>query len=107
MTVWPLSMETGSAAPAAGSLLRVAEQAPATVESALMQLVRSSDEISHDRGYCFGGGTGAGSCLPRVAGEGVDGTRRGRIIGTLEVRRLTGGFPATPLGVNVSEMSQR
>ena len=38
-TAWPLSMETGSAAPAAGSLLRVAEQAPATVESALMQLV--------------------------------------------------------------------
>jgi hypothetical protein len=38
---WLLSMETGSASRASASLLRLAEQAPAAVESTLSELVEA------------------------------------------------------------------
>ena len=52
---WLLPVKTGSVARPPASLLRLAEQAPPTVESALMQLVQRSNGAGVEVGGCYAG----------------------------------------------------
>lgn len=94
LAAWLLSMETGSAASAACVAALLADQAPATVESALMQLVLHDSELGVD--LCL-----RNPCASSTLSAAFDGAveiaqKRNRLVALLLSRGERAVRPARP-----------